>query len=189
MLSQENKMRPSMLRLWVLCLLLFLLTSCGFHLRGETQLAPPLHRLYLQTADPYGYLSRYLQQNLKMSHVQLVSSPAEAETVLVIMKDENSQELLSVSGTQQTRQFNLRVTVVFSITTPQGLTLLSPQTLVENRIMTIQLNQILGSSNEVNLFYQQMRQSIANAMMTRIASQEVSEAVTQNLPSSSHRKP
>jgi len=158
-----------------------LVSGCGFHLQGETKLAPPLHRLYLQTNDPYGTLARSLQQYLKLSNVQLVSSPTQASTILVILSDNTSEELLSVSGTQQTRQYNLKVTVVFDITDPKGRSLIGPQTLSETRTTTVQANQILGSSNEANLFYQQMRRSISYALINRIASNEVTTAIMNSL--------
>src|SRR5262245_52687393 len=103
-------------RILSLFCLFILLTACGFHLQGEAKLAPRLHRMYLQTTDPYGYLARSLQQYLKMSHVNLVATPAEADTILVIVKDQATQDLLSVSSTQQTRQYNLKIIVVFQIT-------------------------------------------------------------------------
>ncbi len=137
--------------------------------------------MYLQTPDPYGQLARDLRESLKLSHVQIVPSPQEATTILAVLHDEASQEFLSVSGTQQTRQYNLHVTVVFELTDSQGRMLLEPQTLTETRTITIQSNQILGSNNEANLFYQQMRRSLAYAIINRIASKEVSQRVATGL--------
>jgi LPS-assembly lipoprotein len=159
-----------------------LLPSCGFHLQGELKLAPPLKRLYLQIPDPYGNLAHNLIANLKMSRVQLVSSPAEASTILVILRDETAQDLLSTSGTQQTRQYNLRVIVTFDITDVAGHSLTGPQTLSEARTITIQSNQVLGSSNEVNSFYEQMRRSLAYGIMNRIASKEITKAIIGAFP-------
>lgn len=157
-----------------------LMTGCGFHLQGETQLATPLHRMYLKTPDPYGQLARSLQQYLKISNVQLVASPEQASTILSILHDDISQELLSVSGTQQTRQYTLRVTVTFDISTPQGKSIIGPQTLTETRTITIQSNQILGSSNEASLFYQQMRRTLAYAILNRIASNEITRMIDKS---------
>ncbi len=161
----------------IIFLLSFLLISCGFHLQGEMRLAPAFHTVYLQIADPYGQLARNLQQSLKLSKVQLVSSPEQANIILTISKDTTSQELLGVSSTQQTRQYNLIATTVFDIANNKGETILGPQTLTESRIMTLQSNQILGSSNEVNLFYQQMQRTLAYAIMNRLASREVTQRV------------
>ncbi|VVC76234.1 LPS-assembly lipoprotein LptE [Aquicella siphonis] len=168
----------------------FALAGCGFHLQGETRLAPPLHRMYLQTSDPYGQLARNLQQYLKLSKVQLVSSPQEATAILNILHDNTSQELLSVSGTQQTRQYTLKVTVTFEISDAKGRTIISPQTLSESRTMTVQSNQVLGSSNEASLFYQQMRRTLAYAIMKRIASKEITQAIENAFhPDSDQIKP
>jgi len=174
--SIPYRIKKSLGFFWILYFTLFL-TACGFHLQGETKLASPLHRLYLQTPDPYGHLARSLQLFLKKSHVELVSSPAEASATLVILHDDSSQELLSVSGTQQTRQYTLKVTVTFELTKAGGQIIVGPQMLTETRTITVQSNQILGSSNEANLFYQQMRRTLAYAIMNRIASKEITQLV------------
>ncbi|SRR5579883_159975 len=165
-----------------------LLTACGYHLQGQTQLAPPLQRMYLQAPDPYGTLAHSLQQALKLSHVQLVSSPQEATTLLVITRDTPSEKLQSVNGTQQTRQYELSVTVNFEIQDVHGRTLLGNQSLSESRTLTIQSNQILGSSNEATLLYQQMRRALAFAIMNRIASKEVTKIVTDAFSPSTSTK-
>lgn len=182
-------MKKNIFMLFSRCIFLICITTiftgCGFHLQGEIELAPPLHRLSLKAPDAYGQLARNLQQYLKASKVQLVSSPAEAKTVLVILQDNPSEELISVSGTNQTRQYYLRVTVVFEITDPIGRVLVSPQTLVALRTITIQSNQILGGSNEATLFYQQMRRELAYAIMNRIASKEITRTLMAALSVSS----
>jgi|GEM_PF-833401 LPS-assembly lipoprotein len=162
-----------------LLLLSLLLTACGFHLQGEKQLAQPLHRMYLQTPDPYGQLAHSLKQYLKISGVELVPAPTEAVAILNVMRDDTSQELVSVSGTQQTRQYNLKVSITFEITDAKGVTIIAPQTLTESRTITIQSNQVLGSSNEANLFYQQMRRNLAYSILNRLASREVSRTIYQ----------
>ncbi len=164
------------LRFIVLCFA-FICSGCGFHMQGNMQLAKPLHHLYLQTPDPYGHLSRDLQQTLKMSNVVLANSPAEADTILIILEDNSTQKLLSVGGTQQTRQYALSVTVAFEIENKNGLTMVPRQTLSETRSITVQSNQILGSSNEANLYYQQMRRQLAYALMNRLASIEVTKMI------------
>ncbi|OGT56304.1 MAG: hypothetical protein A3F14_04105 [Gammaproteobacteria bacterium RIFCSPHIGHO2_12_FULL_43_28] len=159
---------------------MFFLTSCAFQLQGEMPLAPPLKRMHLQAIDTYSYLTRSLQQYLKMSNVTLVSNPLDADTIFVILRDENSQEFLGVSQTTQTRQYNLIVTVEFEINNAQGQTIVPPQRLTEVRTITMQSNQILGSNNEAYLYYQQMRRAIAYSIMNRISSKEVTEMIQAN---------
>lgn len=166
-----------------------LLTSCGFKLQGQMPLAPQLHHVYLQTSDPYGQLARHLQQYLHASKVQLATSPADASAILNILSDTTSQDLLSVSGTQQTRQYNIHVNVTFEVLDPAGRVLVAPQTITETRTITIQSNQILGSSNETSLYYQQMRRTIAYSIMNRLASKQTTEALAVTFPTKSRQKP
>ena len=173
------------IRYGLILLLSLLCTSCGFHLQGNLQLAPPLHRMYLQTPDPYGHFARDLTQYLKMSNVSLMPSSTSADTTLIILQDESSQSLIGVNGTQQTRQYVLRVTIAFEITDRKGLTIVPRQELNETQSITIQSNQILGSSNQANLYYQQMRRRLAAALMNRIASVEISNLIN----SATHKRP
>jgi LPS-assembly lipoprotein len=156
-----------------------LLVGCGFHLRGEMPLAPPLHNLYVQSIDPYGTLVRILEQSLKMSNVHLAANSSEANTILTIIRDDTAQDLLSVGGSQQTRQYKLSVIVAFEVTDNSGRILVEPQTLVESRVITVQSNQILGSSNEANLYFQQMRGTLASAIMYRLSSHEITKTINQ----------
>lgn len=164
----------------VMMLLPCLIAACSFHLRGDLPLAPPLHSLYVESSDPYGTLVKELEQSLRMSRVTLAANPHEAKTILVVLHDDTAQTLLSVSGTQQTRQYQLTVTVSFEINDSSGRTIVPPQTLAENRVITIQSNQILGSSNEANLYFQQMRRVLASAIMYRLSSHEITNMINQS---------
>jgi len=157
------------------------LTGCGFHLQGQAQLPPQLHRLYFKTSDPYGYLSRTLKESFKLSNVILVNSPDEAQTVFEILSDTTTQNFVTVGGSQQTRQYNLIVNVVYQVTDPKGRVLLGPETLSETRSLVLQSNQVLGASNEATSYYQQMRRSIAYSIMNRLASQQVGTAIRVGL--------
>ncbi len=155
-----------------------LLSACGFHLRGYIPLPEPLHKLYLQTTEPFSQLTRNLKQYLKFSGVTLVDSPAAADTVLVILSETNSEQLLSIGGTQQTRQYNITLTVSFEVTDRNGIVLIPPEALHETRTLTILSNQILGGSNEENNLFVQMRSAIVYDILTRLASKDVAQLST-----------
>lgn len=157
----------------IISVVLLCLTGCGFHLRGQTTLAPPLQVVYLKAPNPYGQLAHNLQQSFKMSGARLVNNPEDATAILSILKEETSQQLLGINGSQQTRQYNLILTVTFEVTTPKGETTVSPQVVSESRVLTIQADQMLASSNEANSLYQLMRASIVYKIMQRLASQEI----------------
>ena len=155
------------------------LTSCGFHLRGPTPLPPPLKNIYVQSSDPYGALAHNIKQFLSMSGASVTDTSAKASTVLDILDEHSSEQLLSVGTTQQTRQYTLTLTVTFQLTDPQGRVLVTPQTVAETQSITIEADQILGGSNEQNNMYQIMRRKIVYRIMNLLASPAVAEAVTQ----------
>lgn len=163
----------------VMLLLPCLIAACSFHLRGDLPLAAPLHSLYIESNDPYGTLVKELELSFKMSRVTLAENKNEAKTVFVIIGDTTAQTLLSVSGTQQTRQYQLSVTVTFEINDQNGRTIVPPESLAETRVITIQSNQILGSSNEANLYFQQMRHVLASTIMYRLSSRQITNMVNE----------
>ncbi len=168
-----------MFRSIFLCVLFFL-TSCGFQLRGAAPLSPPLQELYIQTTDPYGQLTHNLHEYLRMSGVHLTSTPDEATAVLVILSENENQELLSVSGSQQTRQYNLILSVSFEVTTSKGVLLVPPQVVTETRTLTTLSDQILGGSNEQTTLYQQMRQAIVYDMVNRLNSRDITQLLMEH---------
>ncbi|EKD74167.1 MAG: hypothetical protein ACD_45C00053G0004 [uncultured bacterium] len=172
-----------MLRLLALLCLAVCLTSCGFHLRGGTTLNPPLQKLYLKTADPYGQLANNLRNYLKVSGTPFVDSKEEATAILQILSENENQQLINVSSTQQTRQYNLILTVTFQITDPQGKILIPLQSLSESRAFTTVSDQILGGTNEQNALTQQMRKAIVFDIMNRLGSNDIStQLTTQKAP-------
>ncbi len=161
---------------------LFLLTlltlqSCGFHLREPLPLAPPLQNIYVQSRNPYGDLTRNIKQNLKMSGVHLAATPEQASTILNITQESMTQDLISINSSQQTRQYNLRLSVTFEITGPKGEVLIAPQTSTELRPLTLQSNQILAGSNQAAQLYNDMRRAVTYNIMNRLASKGMARAL------------
>jgi len=161
----------------ILLPLLLTISSCGFHWRKPLPLAAPLQNMYVQSRTPYNTLTRHIKQSLQASGVHLAASPQQASTILNITQEVMAQDLLSVNSSQQTRQYNLRLTVTFEITDTHGKTLIAPQTLTELRPLTLQSNQILAGSNQAAQLYHDMQRAITYNVMSRLASKGVSNAL------------
>jgi len=151
---------------------LLFLQGCGFHLRGPAVLAPALKKMYVQSFEPFSLLTSTLKIALKNAGVRIVENKQEADTVLSILQETPTQQLLSVGTTQQTRQYSLILSANYQISSPQDKPLLPLQTVVETRSLTLQANKILGTSNEQSDLYQQMRQSIAYDIIDRLSADE-----------------
>jgi LPS-assembly lipoprotein len=162
-------------------LIILCLTSCGFKLRNSMPLAPPLYRLYLETPDPYGQLTRTLRQFLKMSGVTIVDNQKNASSTLTILSENTNDQLIGINGTQQTRQYNLILTVTFQVSNANSRVLVPSQTVTESRTLTITNDQILASNNEAMSLYNQMREAIVYDIMSRLSSEEVTTLLTSEL--------
>ncbi|OAI48411.1 hypothetical protein AYO45_05025 [Gammaproteobacteria bacterium SCGC AG-212-F23] len=158
------------------------LTACGFHLRGPFTLAPPLQTVYIESADPYGKLIRNVRDYLKMSGVRIVTQAKDATAILVLSKDTEGQQLVSVSSSQQTRQYNLTLSATFRVDHPNGTTWISQQEVSDSRPITIQSNQVLAGSNEATIFYQIMRQNLAYNIIYALASAGVTQQLLHTPP-------
>lgn len=164
----------------IFSILFILISGCHFHARGPLPLAPAMHDLYLESQDPYGQLTRNLKQFLKVSGVHLLQKREDANVVLIILSEVTSQQLISISGTQQTRQYNLVLNVSYQLITPQGKPLTTPQLSSETRTLTIKADQILAGSNEANALYDQMRQAVVYDIMSRLSSKDIMAQLTSN---------
>ncbi len=156
---------------WIL--LCLCLSSCGFHQRTAPTLSPPLQTIYIQTNDPYGQLTKNLHLYLKMSGVHLAKTQSDATSTLEILSENTSEQLLNISGTQSTRQYNLTLTVTYRIMDNRGNVLVDTQTATETRPLTINANQMLSGSNQAVSLYQQMRQVIIYDIISRLASRDI----------------
>jgi LPS-assembly lipoprotein len=119
---------------------------------------------------------------LEAAGVHLTESKDQAAIVLEILNEKTTQQLLSVGGTQQTRQYNLILAVTFQLTSPKGNIVMPPQTVSDTQALTVQADQVLGGSNEQNNLYQQMRQDIVFTLLNRLSSQSARAQVMKVAP-------
>jgi LPS-assembly lipoprotein len=154
-------------------LLCAVFSGCGFHLRGEVPYSAALQNVYVQSSDPYGQLARNLRDYFRGAHIKVAESAQTSNFVLDILKEEKSQQLLSVGGTQQTRQYNLILTVTFQLTDSKSNIISAPISLSETRTFTAETSQILGGTNEANAMYLQMEEAMVTDIMNRLTSKEI----------------
>lgn len=166
------------MRFFILLFIAIGLSGCGFQLRGSTPPNPALQNLYIKTSAPYSEVTSNLREYLNVTGIQVAATQQDAAIVLQILSETETQVLLSVSGTAQTRQYSLILTIAFQVTDNKGIVLVPPQTLSENRTLTVMSDQILGGSNEQTMLYQQMRQAIVYDIMNRLGSREIIALLT-----------
>lgn len=142
------------------------LSGCGFHLRGSFNL--PFETLYLDLDSNSKFaatLSRMLRAG---SNVELVGDPTTADAILKITQNSTSRDILSYSTSGRAREFQLKNTVTFTVTGPDGHVFLPPTTLRAARDITYDESDYLSRDTEETMIRNEMQNDIIGQMIRRI---------------------
>ena len=124
-----------------------LLSACGFQMRGAQSVPPEMQRTYISTQDRHSPFYQQLRRELRASGVEIVDSPLDATAEFAILSDETGQRVLSVSGRNVPREFEVFYTVSYQLTAGENALMeLRQQTLV--RDYTWDETLVLGKEHE-----------------------------------------
>ena len=76
-------------------------------MRGAQSVPREMARTYIATADRHSTFYHHLRRELHASGVEIVDSPIDATAEFAILKDETGQRVLSVSGRNVPREFEV----------------------------------------------------------------------------------
>tara|TARA_B100000678_G_scaffold238442_1_gene208542 strand:- start:628 stop:1113 length:486 start_codon:yes stop_codon:yes gene_type:complete len=152
-----------------LFLIILLITSCGFQLRVAKNLPIEMNRTYISTEDEYSIFYRQLKKGLYERGVEVVESPVDATAVFNILQEDTGQRVLSVSGRNVVREYEVFYRIFYSIQTKDKL-IKSQQEEILTRDYTYDETLVLGKEREENL----LREAIADDLVRIILMQLVS---------------
>lgn len=149
------------------CLVIGLLTACGFQLRGAYSM--PFERLYIAlpaTNELHAQLKRSMATG---SNARVIDTPKDAQATLQIMSDANAKNILSLAATGQAREFQLVRTFVFRVTDGKGRDWL-PQTRIEiHRDISFSDNLVLSKDLEEALLWRDIQTDLVQQIMRRLS--------------------
>lgn len=148
--------------------LLFALNACGFHLRGQVQLAPQLSKVYIEGGSPYDPLVRDLTRALTGAGATVVEDPQSATAVLQILNNSGDRRVLSVRSTGKVQEYELYQTFTFRVRDAAGKELLAAQPLELTREYLFDANDVLSTSNEEETLRRDMRRDLVRLAMLRL---------------------
>lgn len=158
-------MTPSIRLVAILPLLLVisLLTACGFHLRGNLDIASEVSQIAVSGNDRT-YI-RDLTQALNKSGIQVTELAPYRLRVLDIRQEDVGQNR-SATGTYEER---LTLRVVYQLETNDGLPLFSPVEMNSERYITLNQNYSNAAQSEIDLTFREMRQDMIYNTVRRTA--------------------
>ena len=146
------------------------LSGCGFQLRQTNDFAFQTLYANFSTTSPLGV---ELRRNLLGSgRIALLTEPKEmpkADAILDILSETRQQVPVGVSATGQVRELQLRLQVQFRLRTPQGLDLIEPVTLAQQRELSFTETAALSKEIEMGILYRDMQTDVEQQIMRRLS--------------------
>ncbi|MCF6262773.1 MAG: LPS assembly lipoprotein LptE [Xanthomonadales bacterium] len=168
-------------RILTLLLSVFLLSACGFQLRGDYGLEQRLGKTSLQLANEYSDFSRKLERSLERAGVELVAVEA-ADSIIIISNSKFTREVLSIGNDARVREFRLRLEVGFSVVaaSPPGddedaetRVRLKPQVLKQQRDLRFDAGRVLATSRESEFLQEEMSDTLVRQFMQRLSQMDL----------------
>ena len=162
-----NILSSKMRRAWLLPILMSLLIStCGFHLRGDIVL-PSLYERVHVVDKGYSDVGQSLSKALINAGSKIVSSPEEASSVITILSRGVERRALNVGG-KQVREYELQLNILFVVQAHSGKQLSEPQRVSIVRNFQNNPNAVLGRDNEEQIIRQEMMQPAIIQLLRRL---------------------
>jgi LPS-assembly lipoprotein len=141
------------------------LAGCGFHLRGQAQLA--FETLHIPGNTP---LVVELKRNLAAaSATRLVNSPTEAQAVLGFTQEARDKLILSFNSAGRVQEYQLRYRVGFRVTDPKsGKVFLPSNEILLTRDVTYNDAQVLAKETEEAQLYRDMQSDMVQQILRRM---------------------
>lgn len=152
----------------LMLLLMLLMSSCGFKLRGQVA-SLPFKSMYITAPDGHTIGMDLERMIGTSSTTKIVSTPTEAEATLEIISAVNERAILSLSGGGRVRDFNLIYRVAYRVTDQQGIEVVPKTELAITRVLPFLDAQILAKEAEEKLLQKDMQSDIVQQIIWRLS--------------------
>lgn len=162
--------------------LAFLLTACGFQLRGTGTMQMALNELDFAARDALSPLGKLVKESLADNKVQVSSS---APFTLYVGAEENTQRTASFTAGTRSAEYTLTSATTYELRSGNLPALMQDRVEVQ-RTYAHNQNNVTGSGQEAALLREEMRRDLVMQLMMRL--QAVTPAQLQDLQEQAERK-
>jgi len=164
---------PTMLNMkphYTLLLLLLLVSSCGFHLRGSGPAIQSDITSVILTESAATAVSNELRTQLQMAGTQIsAGNTAKAEYALHVSDQSIQRSILSINpATGKVDEYQLTFTVTMAITDPDQNEVLANQIIRLVRDFAFNEDAVLGSVSEQRVLEEEMTRQAATQIIRRL---------------------
>ena len=145
--------------------LALLLCGCGFHLRGMMHVPNGINAIAISSNTTDLAFDSMLKSQLVSYKIQIPSNPKLAAYWLIINSLSLEQRMVSVGASTNPRQYQLLLTLDFSLQNAKAKSIIPQKHVVISRFLTINNDRILGSNAEEQILQNEMRQEAVMQML------------------------
>lgn len=156
------------LRQAVVIILMMSLTSCGFHLRGEGTLPPPMHNILVEgDIDARAFLHEFEYLLLRQGG-QTTAHRTEATMILRLDSYQQKSRVVALDSNGYAREKELTVILSYTVLTPQLEVLLSSRQLKLHAGVLVDKDNVIASERAEKETYQQLQQRLASSLLNAL---------------------
>lgn len=154
-------------KITVIFTVVFLLTACGYHLRGAIELPEALQKMYVRGASKE--LSEAIKQAFRSTSGVLVSNPADAGMILNVIDEDYRRRTVSISSSGYSNEYELIYRLVFDLIDQSGNELVSAQTIEVSQAYFNQQSSdtVLSKENEEQVLRKELYVKAVRSVIDR----------------------
>tara|TARA_R110002126_G_scaffold97190_16_gene226782 strand:- start:297 stop:770 length:474 start_codon:yes stop_codon:yes gene_type:complete len=149
----------------IVATLVLVLTSCGFHLRGNLPLSQ-FPAIFVQS-EAHSELAKLLSERLRQNSVQLLDSEQTDAPTIQLINDTLERRTLSLFPSGQVAEYELIYKVSYYLIMPGNEPAFNQFELY--RDYQDDPNQALAKARELDLLLSELRQQAANRIIRQLA--------------------
>lgn len=145
---------------------ILLLTACGYHLRGSTDLPAGLKNIYLEGGS--AQLRQQFKKVLQSSSGKLVSSPAKGALTVKILDEDSQNRSLSLGSSGKSNELELGLRLDYELYAPNSTEpLLEREPFELRRSYYNDQRDIIAKDSEAIVIRDEMYQQAVLSIITR----------------------
>lgn len=146
-----------------------LAAGCGFQLQGRAPLPATFAKTYVEADDRQSDFVQDLRKSLLGAGMQIAPQRATASAVVRIVEDKLEQRVLSVSGNNVPREYELIYTVRFAVEVA-GKEVIAPEQVSTTRDFSFDERLLLAKEREQEILRAALARDLVSIVMRRLAS-------------------
>lgn len=173
------------IRFLLVSALIYSISACGFHLRGQIDVPDSISVLAIQTDDTDLY--RSLVEALDFSGVTVVQSSADAKALLDLHKVEFERKVRTIDDRGKVTGYNLIYRVFFKVTSAKGEKL-RQSAVVARRDFNFDPDLVLQKEIEENALREDMVKELTRSILRQLSTIAAAPTINKLVLSFRHHK-